>query len=398
MNSTQASLSGLLGRDAAEQSRLGYAHTANEIAQQPELWLETRDIMIAAIPKLKELCASARRMVLTGAGTSYYVALSVLPAIKSKFSGAEAVSTTDIVMDPETCFPDEPFVLISFARSGNSPETMAVVDLAEQIRPGLATHIAVTCNKSGRLASGMGNLGKRGFTVLLPERSNDKGLAMTSSYSCMTVAGFAFSCLDHPQAYREIAAGLSAMAGSVLDPMSDAAKKIAAEAYERMFFIVSRPGFGGAMEAHLKVQELSAGKTVVKADDTLGLRHGFLVSIDSHSLVVLFLSRDPYRRRFELDLLKEFRDKKLGRQIVVVCEKEGASEVRSPTVRTFEYDADPAVADHYKSPIIALFGQLIGMHNSIRLGLHPDNPSPSGVINRVVQGVTIYPFEKTGKA
>jgi tagatose-6-phosphate ketose/aldose isomerase len=47
--------------------------------------------------------------------------------------------------------------------------------------------------------------------------------------------------------------------------------------------------------------------------------------------------------------------------------------------------------DALRTPYEILGPQLIGYHLSLRIGLNPDNPSPDGVINRVVQGVTIHP-------
>ena len=39
-----------------------------------------------------------------------------------------------------------------------------------------------------------------------------------------------------------------------------------------------------------------------------------------------------------------------------------------------------------------LLAQLLALHTSVRLGRTPDNPFPTGEVNRVVQGVTIHPL------
>jgi len=50
----------------------------------------------------------------------------------------------------------------------------------------------------------------------------------------------------------------------------------------------------------------------------------------------------------------------------------------------------PEAPDDMRTPFEILIPQLLGYHLSRGLGLNPDNPSPNGVISRVVQGVTIH--------
>jgi tagatose-6-phosphate ketose/aldose isomerase len=51
----------------------------------------------------------------------------------------------------------------------------------------------------------------------------------------------------------------------------------------------------------------------------------------------------------------------------------------------------PEIADVMRTPFEIIAPQLLGYHLSLMKSLNPDNPSPSGVINRVVQGVVIHP-------
>jgi tagatose-6-phosphate ketose/aldose isomerase len=386
-------LSGLLDRTKAECESLGYYHTATEIASQPGLWLETLAIVRGALPSLRDFCGSCTRIILTGAGSSHFIGVSVAPLLRKTFASVEAIPSTEIVMDPESSFPREDFLLVSFARSGDSPESGAVVDLAEKLRPGRVKHLAITCNPSGALARMATSLGNRAFSLILPEKSNDRSLAMTSSFTCMTVAGYALAFLDSGEAYGRMVEGLAGICEGSMEKISGQAKAIAGQGFERFFFIASRPYLGGALEAQLKVQELSAGRIVAKADDSLGLRHGFLAMIDERSLIILFMSKDQYRRRYEMDLLREMRAKKLGGSTLVLAESPYAAESAGLRDLLLEFGSDPAAGDDFRAPLVALVGQLLGLHCSLSLGLEPDNPSPASVISRVVQGVTIYPYE-----
>jgi tagatose-6-phosphate ketose/aldose isomerase len=395
MANTRGSLPELVKEPIAEQEKAGYVYTASEIWNQPELWLRTAGIAIASIPALVPFLKGKKRILLTGAGSSYYVAASVATALRDSFPVVEAIPSTEIVENPESSFPRGEFVLVSFARSGDSPEGNAVIELAEELRPGTVFHLAVTCNSSGRLASLIAGLGSRGLVLRLPPETNDKSLAMTSSFTSMTVAGYALAFLDRPEVYRSTVSALSQIAGQLLEEGSRLVSSLTAGDFGRVFFLASRPSVAAAQEAQLKVQELTAGRIVAKAEDTLGFRHGFMSAVDGDSLIVLALSGDVRRRAYEMDLLREFRAKKLGKRIVAVSPRAAdLGQLRDCSDDVLEYATAPLVTDEYRSPLIVLPGQLLGLYFSMAAGLKPDNPSPAGVINRVVKGVTIYPLAK----
>jgi tagatose-6-phosphate ketose/aldose isomerase len=387
MSRATDALHSLLDRPIEYQEAAGYFHTVREIASQPVVWRATADVVTSSFGGLRTFLGGASRLLFTGAGSSYYAALAAASALRSCFDVVEAIPSTEIVTDPEGSLPREPFVLVSLARSGDSPESMAVVELAEALRPREVRHLAVTCNRDGALARSVGALGNRGFALLLPAETNDRGLAMTSSVTSMTIAGYGLAFLASPGSYGSVVKGLAEAAVQILGRGSDLAARLAETAHPRAFFLASRPFVAGAHEAHLKVQEMSGGKVIAKAEDTLGFRHGFMAAVDTESLIVLHLSGHNYRRKYELDLLAELQAKGLGRTTVVFADRaEGAHG------EVLEYGERPAVSDEYRAPLAMLPGQLLGLFVSLRLGLKPDNPSPAGVINRVVQGVRIHPY------
>jgi tagatose-6-phosphate ketose/aldose isomerase len=386
----------LLSRPPKDQESAGYSHTAAEIASQPAVWRKTREVVRTALPALADFCAGTDRLILTGAGSSYFAAVSMMPLIGRAFDSVEAIPSTEILMDPESCFPRGRFILVSLARSGNSPEGNAVFALANQLRPGMVRHLVITCDPDGELSRLAVHHGPSAFRLLLPEESNDKGLAMTASFTSLTIAGFALGFLRSPSEYAAVVDGLCKAAEVLLAGGSSLASAESRNGYTRMFFLASRPFFGGALEAHLKVQELSGGAVVAKAEDTLGFRHGPMAAADANSLIVLFLSRDPYRRRYEIDLLNEMRDKRMGKKTIVVCDSRddvGPVPADSAPAEVIVYGPAPAVTDEVRAPLLAVTGQLLGLFFSLGAGLHPDNPSPSGIISRVVQGVRIHPYD-----
>ena len=396
MRSEGNALRDLLEKPKQERESLGCLHTAAEIASQPDVWRKTRKTVLAAMPALSAFMGGARALLLTGAGSSYFAALSAVPVLKSAFPRVEAIPSTEILMDPESSLPREPFTLVSFARSGDSPEGNETVALCDRLRPGAARHLVITCSREGQLARIAAGLGERAFALLLPEESNDQGLAMTASFTSLALAGYALAFVVAPDAFRDVVAGIAECAETLLAGGSGVFQSLAREDFARVFFLGTRPFLGGVLEAHLKVQELSGGRIVAKAEDTLGFRHGFMAAVDRESLVVLFLSRGAYRRRYEVDLLGEIRAKGLGRKMLVVADAARGPDgepLDSLADGFVEYGAHPSVTDPFLAPLAAVAGQLLGLFCSLRLGLRPDNPSPSGIINRVVQGVRIHAWD-----
>jgi len=394
-----SALQNLLSRPIQDQQSAGYSHTAAEMANQPVVWQKTLRVVQSLLPALSEFCVGVNNLILTGAGSSYYAAVSMMPLLKRAFPSVEAIPSTEILMDPESCFPQDGFVLVSIARSGNSPESNAVFALAEQLRPRGVKHLVITCNSDGELLRVAQRCGSRAFRMLLPDESNDKGLAMTASFTSLSIAGFSLGFLPASSDYAAIVDGLCKAAGPLLGSGSDLASAESGKGYSRVFFLGTRPFFGGALEAHLKVQELSGGAVVAKAEDTLGFRHGPMAAVDANSLIVLFLSCNSYRRRYELDLLRELHDKRLGKKTIVVCDGTDGlwqSPWIGPRGDVIDYGPTPGVTDEVRAPLLAVTGQLLGLFFSLSAGLRPDNPSPSGIITRVVQGVRIHPYGAPG--
>jgi len=55
-------------------------------------------------------------------------------------------------------------------------------------------------------------------------------------------------------------------------------------------------------------------------------------------------------------------------------------------------DALDDVDDAARGLVLVVFAQLLALHHSLAHGLTPDDPFPSGTVNRVVRGVIIHPL------
>jgi tagatose-6-phosphate ketose/aldose isomerase len=381
----------MLGRDEGELQALGALWTAREIAQQPAMLRKTQAALVANKDALNRflrplLERAATRVILTGAGTSAFIGECLAPYLAAKLPcRVEAIPTTDLVSAPHLYFEaGTPTLLVSFGRSGDSPESIAALDLANSI-VGDIHHLAITCNPAGALARKVGSIGN-GMTILLPEETHDRSFAMTSSFSCMTYAALAaLSGIDGMQARVEriaqaVEAAIAAQASSM--------KTLAGKGYERVVYLGSHIFKGLAREAALKLLELTDGGMIAAYDSPLGFRHGPKTIVNDRTLVVVFLSNDAYTRRYDLDLLEEVRrDGRHGGLLAICGRDEGMSSGVERILVPGMADADDV---DLLVPFIAA-PQIFAFEEGLGRGLSPDKPNVSGTVNRVVQGVRIHP-------
>ena len=348
-------------------------YTMPEILRQPLLWPVTlKDVRTAS--ERMQLTAKLQhsRVLLTGAGTSAYAAT----AIASAWPRACAVPTTDLLVDAERYIVDVDIV-ISLARSGDSPESTAVVERVRALRPDIL-QLAIVCNEDGALSHS-----SLDGVITLDPRTNDQGLVMTGSFSNLVLAGLALAQADAVAATVD---ELSTRAIALVPDIDRACRRVADRTHDRIVILSSSPLLGWAREAGLKTLEMTAGHFPVITETHLGLRHGPMSFVKPDTLVLCLLSSDQVRRRYEEDLIYELRAKEIGYLVGIVDPNasKGLFDEVIPAVA-------PQTIDALRTPYEILGPQLIGYHLSLRIGLNPDNPSPNGVINRVVQGVRIHP-------
>lgn len=377
--------------DPAPRSIGAGTHTEREITRQPALWLETARLVAERRPVLEAFLAPllARpdlRIVLTGAGTSAFIGEVAAPDLARRLHRrVDAIATTDLVADPRgRLAEDVPTLLVSFARSGNSPESVAATQLADEVLRDVH-HLVITCDPSGRLfAAHTGR--ERSFVLLTPARSNDQGFAMTASFTCMLLSVLLVLLGDDAAPVEALAA-----AGEQVLGRRDRIQALVERRPKRIVYLGSGPLTGLARESALKMLELTAGRIDTYFDSALGFRHGPKAVLDARTLAVVAVSNDPYTRRYDLDMARELRDA-LGDDAVVTVHA-GVGSGPGGSGRDWSIDGLDAVDDAFLTLPFAVIAQLLGLHASVREGVTPDNPFPDGAVNRVVQGVTIHPLQ-----
>ena len=387
----------LLDLSIAERESLGLYHTLREILQQPQTWRQTYRKVMSSSGPIQEFLTKAGlgedrsrslNVLLVGAGTSDYIGKSVSALLRREWHcNVQAVPSTDLVTNMDDhIFADSDYLLISFSRSGDSSEGVAVLEQALATYPRIK-HFIVTCNENGKLARLAA--GDNVFSFVLDDEVNDRGLAMTSSYSNMVVVAQALAHFRRLETYGSIVASLATSGSLILPAAINLCERIVDEKFSRVCFLGTGPLKGAAVESGLKVVELTGGRVVGLTESFLGLRHGPLSAIDRDTLVVGFLSADRRRRAFELDLLHEICNKNLTEKCLVVTPFALTNGLDAFESR-LSLDLPEEISDLYLPPLFVLVGQLLGLLASIREGLRPDEPSPQGAISRVVSHVTIH--------
>ncbi|MBS4206895.1 SIS domain-containing protein [Bacillus sp. FJAT-50079] len=380
------------------------SHTIREIEQQPALWVKAVKQFATEKAKMEAFLGNLEkkheniRVIFTGAGTSAFIGETIYPSVRQSIRNrgweAECISTTNLTAAPYLYLDAQiPTIMVSFARSGNSPESVAAVELAEQIVKDFY-EITITCNHDGALAK-RERTEEEQLVLLLPDEANDKGLAMTSSYSTMMLTAlYLFS--EKKEQFEQLVERIADAGEKMLKASKEIIPSLVKESISRLVYLGSGVFEGLSRESSLKCLELTGGSISTMYDTPLGFRHGPKSILNKEAMVVVFLSNDSYTRKYDLDILKELYEEKNRGPLVAISEYVD-SDVSEYCDTTLTISANQSLDDMSLAFSYVIFAQLFAYEKSLHGGISPDNPSPDGVINRVVQGVQIYPYHEEKK-
>ena len=389
-------ISKLLGLEISKLEDCSGLNTAKEIIQQPDTWRESIKNLIKNKIEIKSfidsfLSKKEFRIILTGAGTSAFAGEVCEPYLTSLLNKrVEAIATTDLVASPKSYFiKDMPTLLVSYARSGNSPESVHAVNLANQLVDDLY-QVVITCNENGKLAKNTVN-DEKSLLLLMPPQTNDLGFAMTSSFTTMVLNAMAVFNINNIENFSSDVDKLSNSVNDFIENNIEKVTSLSNEDFERIVYLGSSTSKGIARESALKVLELTAGKVNASYDTPLGFRHGPKSVVDDKTVSVIYISNDEYTRKYDLDLAKEMLAHKKNDKVVIVGDNIEEDILNKAdyvfNVENINYNVENEVLLPLQQII---FGQMLSFLKSVNLGITPDNPCPTGEVNRVVQGVILH--------
>ena len=297
----------IFGINDTQMSETKSTYTLTEIYQQPVTWKKTCQQVASLKDELKAFINQVITkddfdVILTGAGTSEFVGNTLFSYLNKKLNyKAKSYGTTDLVATPENYLSrTKPTLLISFGRSGNSPESVGAIDVAEEVCENLY-HLFVTCNKDGALSKRAAD-NDHCFAINLTDETHDQSFAMTSSFSNMYLATYLCFNLDNLDETIAEVEKIAAAGQNFLDNQYSVAKEIVdSYDFKRIVYLGSNALKGIAQESALKMLELTAGEVVTMFDTPLGFRHGPKSIVDDDTLTVVYISDNEYYRQYEVD-------------------------------------------------------------------------------------------------
>ncbi|VGU91703.1 SIS domain-containing protein [Streptococcus pyogenes] len=383
---------------------LGAAITTKEIKQEPRLWQETMTFFEETRDSLdsflKRVCKSANgnnvHVIFTGAGTSEYIGNTICPYLKKVGNRQrylfESVASTDLVAAPDYYLVEEETVLlVSFARSGNSPESVAAVNLVNQLVPN-SYHLIITCAKDGELAK-KAQQDERSYLYLMPEDANDAGFAMTGSFTCMMLAALLIFDDANSIAQKEAYVTDMILAGQAVIDQERRLQELADLGFERLVYLGSAGLAKLTQEAQLKMLELTAGQVATLYESSMGFRHGPKSFINDRTLVIGFVNNDAYVRQYDLDMLEEIQADGIALKTLALLQ---GGDINF-SENQFRLDTRHLLPEAYLAFPMILVAQTLALLTAVTLGNSPDTPSATGTVNRVVKGVTIHPYPTSSR-
>jgi len=382
------------GLNATQIDGAGAHWTAREVLQQPRIWVEIETLIASEAARLSGfldplLKLPDLRILLTGAGTSAHIGECLAPAL-TRILGrvVVAIPTTDLVASPQSYLsPNRPTLVVSFGRSGNSPESVAAVEIADAC-VSHCSHLIFTCDAAGALYKRARTV-PNAYVIRLPEASNDRSFAMTSSFTGMLLAA-ALALRAVPTGGARMSA-LAHLARQILPDGVPLLQSLVSQNFSRVVYLGSAEFKGLAREAALKMLELTDGKVVAVADSPLGFRHGPKTILNGSTLVVVFVSNDDYTRQYDLDLIGELRRDAVAGRVVTLSVRPDAPQHPDNLVLGAARESKDASDLELCLPY-AMFAQTLALLRSLSLGVGPDNPNAAGTVSRVVKGVSIHPW------
>lgn len=403
----------LLTLAEAEKREKGILYTPAEINQQPEVWLKTLSLLQSKKMEIAEFMekyeaisprgdgqpsrdsdgsAQERVWLLLGAGSSEFVGRAVEQTLRQRLAREViTVSTPQMVTLKERFFiPKHAYIAVSFARSGNSPESLVAFKILQDAG---IPQLIITCNPSSALVKEASDC-EECYILLLPEETNDQSLAMTSSYTSMTLAGLYLGFLNDQDHFSTQIKSAVEATRTLIEEYGGLIHQFARKPFTRACYLGTNALAGTMHECRLKMQEMTNGAVACQFDSFLGVRHGPQVFINKDCVVFASLSSEENIRKYELDFLSELKEKKQGAGVVAVCCKTDDTLNRiADTIIEIQSESNNTTVqleDSFRSLTDVVAAQILATLKSVVLGYKPDDPSPEGIISRTVKEFTIY--------
>lgn len=369
----------------------GAALTAAAIVNQPRLWQEGFTQISAQRPAVDAFwkrCDANSRIIITGAGSSLLAAQASVNWLRSVLSRhVDVIAATDLVLAPEML--SGKCILVSVSSSGNTPETVKVVERQLAAHPG-TPHIAITNNAQSRLAQ-LASQQPEGLFIAVPEGTSNGSFAATSEF---TIPMWYIMLLLAPACWSELERVLPVLQRGATYFLNNYAADIeqwAAVPRDNMVAVGALSLKAIACETSLKLLEMGNGNIMTAWHSMLEFRHGPKLIINRDATVVGYIAARPEIRRYDLDMMSELTGERSAAAQIIGIGHDALPADHHVCDRYYHF-ASPELAQYHESfsaMLYVLFAQVAGLYRAIALGVTPDNPSRDGKVAKVAK-VTVY--------
>jgi glutamine---fructose-6-phosphate transaminase (isomerizing) len=295
-------------------------------------------------------------LLFAACGSPYYLGLANATLWRELLGlHVTVVPSSDIMLFPETVLPTagRPVLLIA-SRSGETTETVRAAETFAERFPGRT--ILIGCRSESR----MGRLAD--LAIVIPE-GNEVVIPQTRSFSSMYLAAqYLVALLDDDAELADALRRVPDLLPGLLDRWEPVVKRAAEADWDSAVFLGGGPLYGVAVEATLKLTEMSLSSAV--AYHTLEVRHGPRSIIDESTLVVGLgsLRGAPYERQVLAELAEE------TPHVLAFTPGDGwdLSELAA------EIPLGGRIPEHALGLIYLPLLQLLAYHRALHKGVNPD--------------------------
>ena len=327
------------------------------IKTQASAWEAALAVVESRAEDLEKFFAEKPSELLFAAcGSPYYLGLANATLWRELLGlHVTVVPSSDIMLFPETVLPTagRPVLLIA-SRSGETTETVRAAETFAERFPGHT--ILIGCRSESR----MGRLAD--LAIVIPE-GNEVVIPQTRSFSSMYLAAqYLVAMLDDDAELADALRRVPDLLPGLLDRWEPVVQRAAEADWDSAVFLGGGPLYGVAVEATLKLTEMSLSSAV--AYHTLEVRHGPRSIIDESTLVVGLgsLRGAPYERQVLAELAEE------TPHVLAFTPGDGwdLSELAA------EIPLGDRIPEHALGLLYLPLLQLLAYHRALHKGVNPD--------------------------
>lgn len=338
--------------------------TLKEIEEQPGSWQSTLETVNERQSDILQLWQDKDldEIVLTGCGSSYYLALSAAFTIEC-LTGVHcrALPASELLVYSKYLLGNaarSKRLLIAISRSGETSETVKAVEVFK--KGDFGPVLSVSCYSDNRMKENASLL------ISLPN-AKEHSVVMTKSFTSLLIALQAIAGLwSQDSEYLDKLMQLPDLGRALLQRAKTLAQRVVdARQYLDYIFLGAGPRFALASESMLKVREMAIKHT--EAYYPLEFRHGPKSTATNDTLVTLLQGR--MGQELERDLAVDLKD--LGVRILAIGDRLGKEVIQ---LADFHLDAELTGNELADLSLYMPTIQYIGLYTALRDGINPDQP------------------------